>query len=489
MIERILKIKHVGKFLGSFRSSDWDGSLKRNNIIYAPNGSGKTTLSLIFESLNSPPNLLDRKITFKEQLDEKNPDQTVSLKIDGKIFDCTNGVWNKKYENIEVFGVHFIENNLFSGSKQLGSTKLNLFALISGEEGRKQREKLANVKLKADQFKEAVRPFRRLMKEDKSKATYCREEIRKIHVSYQSARDDRHVTFAEIGKYSQNNFASFITNVNIHLAKFSHTMRLGKISSDLETASTFSLEVGKSKIVFDSVNGSYQFQYALSEGDKNALAISIFLAKVSLIVDPQKYVIVFDDPLSSFDSARRALTVRELCRLSKTFGQLIVLTHDSVFAADLERQLFNDAISLEINASSGRSVISYRSHQAENITPYFRDIQTVKDFLVNGASTEGHRREIVRCFRPILEAVIRFKYFDIFSKSQWLGNFIDMVRDAEDGDDLHHLKSPELFDDLCAINDYTKGYHHSSPDLAEENLDNEEIRIMAEKTLKMIRKI
>lgn len=489
MIERIVKIKNVGKYLGDFRAGGWDGTLKKNTIIYAPNGSGKTTLALIFESLNEPPGLLGRKLTFQNQLDKNDTDQKISLKIDGKIVECLNGVWKGKTENVEVFGIHFIENNLFSGSKQFGATKHNLFSLISGIKGQQYRAKLKEMSAKADEFKAALKPLKRLKKQNPEMAMQYRAEILKLHVAYQPFREERRSTYIELGRYSQERFESFITEVNKHLQKFSSSMRLAKISSDLDTQTTFSLEIDGNKVVFDSLNGSYQFQYTLSEGDKNALAISIFLAKISLLPTPENCVIVFDDPLSSFDAARRALTVRELFKLSNTFGQLILLTHDAAFAADMEQKIFTKVLSLEINSSSGRSMISHRNHQAENITPYFRDIFCVKTFLAEGAKDEIARREVARCLRPILEGVIRFKYFEIFSKNQWLGNFIDMVRESKTGDDLFHLTEQQLFDDLTAINDYTKGFHHSSPDVAEESLNNEELRIMVKKTLKLVRKI
>src|SRR5690606_14202209 len=54
MIEKIIEISNLGHFV-NFKlqgTNDWNGQLKKLNIIYAPNGSGKTTLSTILKSLS-----------------------------------------------------------------------------------------------------------------------------------------------------------------------------------------------------------------------------------------------------------------------------------------------------------------------------------------------------------------------------------------------------------------------------------------------------
>lgn len=56
MLQRITVMKNFGTY-SNYKPSknfpEWDGTFKKNNIIYAHNGSGKTTFSLIFQSLSS----------------------------------------------------------------------------------------------------------------------------------------------------------------------------------------------------------------------------------------------------------------------------------------------------------------------------------------------------------------------------------------------------------------------------------------------------
>ncbi|MBK6283687.1 MAG: hypothetical protein IPF54_14475, partial [Draconibacterium sp.] len=55
MIEKIIEIKNIGRFIDYKlkASNQWNGELKKINLIYAPNGSGKTTLATIFKSLKT----------------------------------------------------------------------------------------------------------------------------------------------------------------------------------------------------------------------------------------------------------------------------------------------------------------------------------------------------------------------------------------------------------------------------------------------------
>ena len=62
MIEKIISVKNYGPIKNYNRGCrEWDGSLKKNNIIYDPNGSGKTTLSILFDSLNGNNKLITKK--------------------------------------------------------------------------------------------------------------------------------------------------------------------------------------------------------------------------------------------------------------------------------------------------------------------------------------------------------------------------------------------------------------------------------------------
>lgn len=74
----------------------------------------------------------------------------------------------------------------------------------------------------------------------------------------------------------------------------------------------------------------------LSEGEQRAIAIGSFLAELRLA--GHNGGIVFDDPVSSLDHHRRRDVARRLASEAK-HRQVIILTHDTVFLAELRQEL------------------------------------------------------------------------------------------------------------------------------------------------------
>lgn len=88
---------------------------------------------------------------------------------------------------------------------------------------------------------------------------------------------------------------------------------------------------GKKKVygikVFFKDNLVDQNRFCLSESDKRALALSIFLAKIKVDKNPNA-ILVLDDPITSFDQDRMRLFALLLQELSKScFAQVILLMH------------------------------------------------------------------------------------------------------------------------------------------------------------------
>ena len=82
----------------------------------------------------------------------------------------------------------------------------------------------------------------------------------------------------------------------------------------------------------------------LSEGEQRAMAVGSFLAELHLA--DHRGGIVFDDPVSSLDHHRRKQVARRLVEEAKK-RQVIVLTHDTVFLAELQyfiEQLHSDVL-------------------------------------------------------------------------------------------------------------------------------------------------
>ncbi|MFK7979532.1 MAG: AAA family ATPase [Saprospiraceae bacterium] len=69
-------------------------------------------------------------------------------------------------------------------------------------------------------------------------------------------------------------------------------------------------------------------KYSLSEGDKNALALAFFLAKLEADENLQNKIIVFDDTVSNFDRNRLSKLLNQLITFGQKARQLFFLTHN-----------------------------------------------------------------------------------------------------------------------------------------------------------------
>lgn len=490
MLEKLISIQNVGKFTKlNLRDGDWDGEFSKNNIIYAPNGSGKTTFSLILQSIKGKSELLGKKMTFKDNQLKGQSEQKVSIKVSGKPIFFKDGKWTDSVNDIEVFNIHYIEDNLFVGSRQLKHNQINLFSELSGSIGAKMNEERVSITNQLNILSAEHKKFTQKMRGKgitvpMKQAKMAEFEARKTPLSKRLHEIDK-----EMGLFAQEIFEVFTKRTNDFLKNFSRTMILEKISKERDQLTTFYLKFGSNRVTFESKPDSHEFRYTLSEGDKNALAFSIFLAKLSFIPNLKDWIVVFDDPLTSLDSGRRLLTIKELSRLSERVGQLIVLTHDASFAADLEREIRCNCLSLELTASQYGCSIQKRVHQSQNVTGLFRDIATLTQFKKNGAQNDSDRRDVIRCLRPVLEGFIRVKYFELLSNNQWLGDFIKAIRESKEGGELFRLKESAIFDALTDINDYSKSFHHSSPSTPDIAPNEEELEIMVDKTLSLIKAI
>ena len=137
MIKKFIKISGTGKFLNyntsvapvPYRTTDFE----KINLIYGENGSGKTTLAIILKSLKDNDALLIKKRAF-----DRTFPQTIEVLTDlTPIPKLTyaNNAWDDHYPNIEIFDIHFINENIYTGLEIQNTHKKNLFEIIFGLPG------------------------------------------------------------------------------------------------------------------------------------------------------------------------------------------------------------------------------------------------------------------------------------------------------------------------------------------------------------------
>ncbi|MCH7964539.1 MAG: AAA family ATPase [Bacteroidetes bacterium] len=167
----------------------------------------------------------------------------------------------------------------------------------------------------------------------------------------------------------------------------------------------------------------------LSEGDRSTIALAFFLSKLDIDPNVNNKVLVFDDPLSSFDSNRRMYTVQLIKDLFPNIKQVIVLSHNEFFLHELSKGFApGDKKTLRITEdfTARASVIEPLVLETLVENDYFRHIKELENFLRH---PDLSKKEIVLGWlRNVLEAHIRFKFYRQISalppNDQTLGRLI-----------------------------------------------------------------
>ena len=114
MIHKVESLVSIGKFRNYQASGDV--AFKKLTLIYADNGSGKTTISSVLRSLseNRPDRILKRKSTSSTAAQSARIIQRpAGLSDIMHLFNPTG--WRHVYPDIEIFDIHFVDENIYSG--------------------------------------------------------------------------------------------------------------------------------------------------------------------------------------------------------------------------------------------------------------------------------------------------------------------------------------------------------------------------------------
>lgn len=129
MLEKILRIKNIGKFVNY--SCVGDISFRPITLIYSENGLGKTTLSAILRSLYSG----EKKYIKERRTLGQYGDSYVALRVNGSNVIFDKDTWNASFPLIEIFDPYFINENIYTGDMIAHQHKRNLHSFAIGKEG------------------------------------------------------------------------------------------------------------------------------------------------------------------------------------------------------------------------------------------------------------------------------------------------------------------------------------------------------------------
>lgn len=243
------------------------------------------------------------------------------------------------------------------------------------------------------------------------------------------------------------------------------------------------------KVDEHEINPLQKTKHTLSGGDKNALALAFFLAKIFVDGNIKNKIIIFDDPISSFDYNRKRRTIEFIKDLSRKAKQTIILTHIDTFAFELYDSLQDIDIKPKcLQIMNGQ--ISKWNINEDKKHPYFKNLSKIEAFINN--EQEINLDEARRLIRICLEDKLKFNYFHFFSDlgdDCWLGTMVKKLRTLKDDPKLKFKdqNKEKIINELGNLCDFSSPSHHSNINVSQRmDYSREEIVNYVKSTLKMI---
>ena len=482
MINKLLYIRNCGRFINcTLIPQDWDGTFDKINTIYAENGSGKTTFTQIIKSLSK--NDKDLELVSKRKTLQTSADIDIAIMSDKRRITFHNDTWDCSIKNIEIYDTYYAESNVYIISLGNYNNPSSFYDLILAQNNRDVIKEMLSAIKKHQKIRNAIKTLSYKIKEHKGTVLENEYKLKlaRMRSLLQQAKENRQVLEKEIDQLIELNGTKYLNKVNDYLARFNPNLRLTKLNNKGQQL-VYHLQING--ITARCEDSSISLKHSLSEGDKSSLSLSFFLARLDMMTNLADKIVVFDDPLSSFDTRRRSMTASILSRIAKESAQFFLLSHDLNFIKDFCRKVRNST-NLKIEWKDNSSKLLKNSIELESMTGVSKDLYILQQYISYGATSDFERRDIARCIRPAIEGVFRIKYFSIVKDNEWLGDFLKHIRDCDVNSPLERLKG-DIYNKISDINDYSQKYHHSNPKYLEEPIYDQELGQYVRMTLNVI---
>jgi wobble nucleotide-excising tRNase len=259
-----------------------------------------------------------------------------------------------------------------------------------------------------------------------------------------------------------NHYLTDIFRTGFSIDNVSHVAPQGRATS---SKLAYALKLHGHPLSFDA-GQTNSVKEALSEGDKSTIALAFFLAKLDVDANIADKIIVFDDPLSSFDSNRKGYTIELLCGLLPRVKQVIVLSHNEFFLHGIDKRVAagsKQCLRIFENYTTRESSIEQFDLNVLVENKFFKHIRELKGFVSN---PDLAKKDIVLGWiRNVLEAYIGFRFVSQVShlphSQHTLGTFVQELIN-QNVPFRNNANRQSIITKLNMLNGISMSLHHGS---------------------------
>ena len=283
----------------------------------------------------------------------------------------------------------------------------------------------------------------------------------------------------ELDTYDEVMLSKYHDAINDYLTQFGTGFRLMKSEKNYVGKVPqwmYVIEINKHAVdvTKKAGQGEPSFQTAMSSGDRSTLALAFFLAQLRLDPALKDALVVFDDPFTSLDEFRRAMTAKTIFRVGQGASQVIVLSHDKHFLKSVADAVIGAKCeTFQISGIKNNSAIEAWNLEREVKDGYLRAHMDMLDF--HGGHS-GSASEMRLKMRPLLEDYIRYRFPNQIPDGNWLGDMLGIIN----ADPSHPLQP--VYQEIDDINSFTAPHHHNT----NTPFNEDEIRSYIARTLAIV---
>lgn len=168
--------------------------------------------------------------------------------------------------------------------------------------------------------------------------------------------------------------------------------------------------------------------HVFSESDKRALALSVFISKIINLPDDirSNTIVIFDDPITSFDENRMTSVIMTIDELSDTVLQTFLFGHHCAFAFETHRRCTNSFSFFEIRNTNNNSGLYELDTEMMFSNELVKSYLKMKRF-VDGDSEEVTENDMRVFIEGYLKVVFAKYYKDNLLENKKFGECIDKL--------------------------------------------------------------
>lgn len=179
----------------------------------------------------------------------------------------------------------------------------------------------------------------------------------------------------------------------------------------------------------------------LSEGERQSIALSYFLASLKKENNKKSKIVVFDDPINSFDAGRRKQAAELIYKEAVNFGQLFIFTCDSLFKSyclKVCNKKLGDKRNFYYILKSASSSIHYRSKELMSVySSFIKDFRNINSVTGTDDKIVEYGQKLRYCLEEIKDRHLGYsedKFECILDKVQCgkIGALVEKIDDIRE---------------------------------------------------------